>query len=109
VRTLPRLVVLDDPARAERIDVDPVDLPGEPEIVRERKAALELRCGPLGAEGNLEAAGYELHLGRCLVSQEALEVGARRLPQLGGLEIGQVESDSGFESIVEAATHELDR
>ena len=34
MRALARLVVLNDPARAERVDVDPVDLPREPEIAR---------------------------------------------------------------------------
>src|SRR5262249_31547849 len=53
---LARLVVLDDPACAERIDVDPVDLPGQIQIVRERKAALQLGRRSLRAERNLEPA-----------------------------------------------------
>ena len=57
VRVLAGLVVLDDPARAERIDVDPVDLPGESEPAAEIEPSLELRRGPLAAEQHLEAAG----------------------------------------------------
>src|SRR5207244_9379087 len=55
VRGLPRLVVLDNPARAERVDVDPVDLPGEREAV-DLEARLELRRRALRAERDLEAA-----------------------------------------------------
>ena len=40
VGALARLVVLDDPARAERVDVDPVDLPREREARPELEPAL---------------------------------------------------------------------
>jgi len=48
------LVVLDDPAGAERVDVDAVDLPGERDPGAEIEAALELRGRPLAAEEDLE-------------------------------------------------------
>ena len=50
---LSRLVVLDDPARAERVGVDPVDLPGEREAV-DLEPALELGRRAFGAERDLE-------------------------------------------------------
>ena len=50
VRVLARLVVLHDPARAERVDVDAVDLPRQREPVAEVEAALQLLRRPLAAE-----------------------------------------------------------
>ena len=47
VAALPRLVVLHDPARAERIDVDPVDLAAEEDVVPEEQPSLELRRAAL--------------------------------------------------------------
>src|SRR6188474_2549649 len=54
VRALPRLVVLHDAARAERVDVDTVDLPADEETVPELEAALQLGRGAVAAEGDLE-------------------------------------------------------
>jgi hypothetical protein len=53
------LVVLHDPAGAEGVDVDPVDLPGERQRRPQLEAALELRRRPLVAERHLEAAWDE--------------------------------------------------
>src|SRR5437660_134926 len=53
VRRLPGLVVLHDPAGAERIEVDPVDLAGEREAV-DLEPPLQLGRGPLGAERDFE-------------------------------------------------------
>ena len=61
VRLLAGLVVPDDPARGERIEVDAVDLPGEQERV-EVEAALELGRRALRAERDLEPARDERQL-----------------------------------------------
>ncbi len=66
VRALARLVVLHDPARAERVDVDPVDLPREPQAVAEVEPALQLRRRALGAEGRPRAGA-----GRTVISDAA--------------------------------------
>src|SRR5207248_1330384 len=42
VRPLPRLVVLHDPARAEGVDVDPVDLAADEDAVAELEPTLQL-------------------------------------------------------------------
>src|SRR5207253_7863623 len=62
VGALARLVVLDDPARAERVDVDAVDLPGEGQARTELEPALQLGRRPLAAERDLEAARHERQL-----------------------------------------------
>src|SRR5262249_44696813 len=54
VRALAGLVVLDDPARAERVDVDPVDLPGKAHSLAEVEPALQLGGRALHAERDLE-------------------------------------------------------
>ena len=59
---LARLVVLHDPARAERILVDAVDLPGEREPVAEVEPALQLGRRPLAAEEHLEPPRHEREL-----------------------------------------------
>src|SRR5229473_1120725 len=50
VRVLPRLVVLDDSARTERVDVDAIDLAGQRRPLGELEPPLELRCGALRSE-----------------------------------------------------------
>ena len=67
------LVVPHDPARAERVEVDPVDLPREREAAQV-EAALQLRRRALGPERDLEAARDERGLRFRLVAHEALEV-----------------------------------
>src|SRR5205807_3258626 len=86
VRGLARLVVLDDPTRAERVDVDPVDLPGQRQAA-EVEAALELGGRPLRSEQDLEPAGNERPLLRGLVVDELLEVAAQAFVQLAALEV----------------------
>src|ERR687891_490533 len=103
---LPRLVVLDDPARAERVDIDPVDLPGEREAA-EVEPALELGRGALGAEGDLEAARDERRLRLGLGADEALEVAAEPAVQLAPVELRELLADS-VERIVQAPTEEAD-
>ena len=83
---LARLVVLDDPARAERVDVDAVDLPREGHALGELEPALQLRRGALGAEQHLEAARDERHVRSGLFADERLEVAPEAVPELAPLE-----------------------
>src|SRR5205823_13649334 len=91
VRLLARLVVLDDPARAERIDVDPVDLPREEEAA-EVEAALQLRRRAFRAERDLEPARNQPCLGLDLRTDELLEIAPEPLLELVTLQVGEVES-----------------
>ena len=84
VRGLPRLVVLDDPARAERVEVDPVDLAGEREGV-EIEPSLQLRRRPLRPERNLEPARDELEVRGRLVAHEGFEIAEQALLELAPL------------------------
>src|SRR5439155_880079 len=104
-----RLVVLDDPPGAERVEIDPVDLSGEREAVPEREAALQLGRRSLRAERDLELTRDELHLRFGFVADEALEVGEERLAQLGSLQRLQVEPHTGLERGVETSAHEVKR
>ena len=90
---LARLVVLDDPARAERVEIDAVDLPGEGERPQV-EPALELRRGPLGPERDLELARHELKLRRRFVPDELLQVAQQALLELTSLELGQLHPDA---------------
>src|SRR5919109_1464227 len=101
VRRLSRLVVLDDPAGAERIHVDPVDLSGQREAV-EIEAALELGRRPLRAERDLEFARDERRLRCRLGADEVLEVALESAHELAALEIGELLSDPA-EGIVQPA------
>ena len=73
VRRLARLVVDHDPARAERIDVDAVDLPGERHPA-EVDPALQLLRRALRAERDLEPPGHERQRLLRLGADERLEV-----------------------------------
>ena len=84
VRGLPRLVVLDDPARAERVEVDPVDLAGKREGV-EIEPSLQLRRRPLRPERDLEPARDELELRGRLVAHEGFEIAEQALLELAPL------------------------
>ena len=109
MRAFARLVVLDDPARRERVDVDPVDLPREAQPVAEIEPALKLGCGALGPERDLESARHERHLRRRFVTEKPLEIRDERLAELRRLELGQIEPDSRFERVVQAGSHEDER
>src|SRR5207249_7377941 len=109
VDALARLVVLDDPARAEGIDVDPVDLPREPDPVGELEPALELRRCSLRPEQDLEPPWDERQVGFGLVADELLEVAPERLFELRRLELRQLETDASAQRVVEAAAKERDR
>src|SRR5262249_46257313 len=84
VRGLPRLVVLDDPARAERVEIDPVDLAGEREGV-EIETTLQLGRRPLRPERDLEPARNELELRGRLVAHERFEIAEQALLELAPL------------------------
>src|SRR5207248_1107574 len=79
VRALARLVVLDDPARAERVDVDAVDLAAQEETLPQLEAALQLGRGAVAAEADLEAPRQQAELGTRLLAREPLEVAPEAL------------------------------
>ena len=106
VRAAARLVVLHDPARAVRIDVDAVDLAAQVEIVAEAQTALQLRRGAIGAERHLEAARDELQRRGGLVANESLEVAEEALVELGLLQVGEVEPNAAAQRVVQAAPQE---
>ena len=108
VRVLPRLVVLHDPARAERVDVDAVDLPGERQAVSQVEAALQLGRGALATERDLEAAGNEPQLACALLVHRRLEIAPQRLVELAGLHLGHLHPDA-LQRLVEAGAHEAHR
>src|SRR4029453_843674 len=107
-RMLARLVVLDDPTRAQRLDVDPVDLPREDEVLAELEAALKLRSGTLAAKGDLEVTRLERGVGRGLDTNESFEVARQRLFQLAALQLRHLQPNAA-EGPLEALTHEVDR
>src|SRR5581483_4949956 len=103
-----RLVVLHDPARAERVDVDAVDLPAQVQAFAEVQPPLELGRRAIGAEADLEAAWHEPERRGCLVAHEALQVAPEALLELGGLKVGELEAHAAAQRIVEAASQEAD-
>ena len=105
-----RLVVLDDAAGAEGIEIDAVDLSGEREAA-EVEAALKLGSRAVGAEGDLEAPRNERQLRLCLAAGELLEVAPQALLELVSLHLGQLEPsvDVAGESVVEALPQEGER
>src|SRR5581483_1875893 len=109
VRALPRLVVLHDPAGAERVDVDAVDLPREEDAVAELEPALELRRRAVAPEADLEAAGLEHELRARLLAHEPLEVAPERLAQLRRRDLAELEPHARAERVVEAALEERQR
>ena len=109
MRAAARLVVLHDPARAVRVDVDPVDLAAQVEIVAEVQAALQLGRRAVGAERDLEPPRHELQRRCGLVADEALEIAEEALVELGLLQVGEVEPDAAAQRVVEAAPEEADR
>src|SRR5439155_23268646 len=82
VRSGTRFVVLHDAPRAERVDIDPIDLPRQPETVGQGEPALELGSSPFRPEPDLEPARDERDLGGGLVADEPLEVGEESLAEL---------------------------
>ena len=104
---LTRLVVLDDPARAERVEVDAVDLPGQREGV-EIEPSLQLLRRPLRPERHLEPARDELELRGRFVAHEGFEIAEQALLELAPLEVGQLHPDPGHR-LREALAQELER
>ena len=88
------LVVLHDPARAVRVDVDPVDLPGESQPLGELEAALQLGCGALRAEEHLEAARNERRLRSGVLADECFEIAPQPVLELTLLQLGELHADA---------------
>src|SRR5881227_2170819 len=107
MRGLARLVVLDDPAGAEGVEIDPVDLSRERERA-EIETALELLGRALRAERNLEPPRHQLQLRGGLVAEESLEVAEQPLLKLSPLQVGQLHPDARHR-LGEALAHELER
>ena len=108
MRGAARLVVLHDPARAVRVDVDAVDLAAQEEVVAERQAALQLGRRAVGAERDLEAPRQKLQRRRGLVAHEPFEIAPEALVELGLLQLGELEPDAAAQRVVEAAAQEAD-
>src|SRR5207302_1712897 len=101
--------VLHDPARAERVDVDAVDLAARVEAVAELEPALQLRRRALAPEADLEAPGDEPQFRARLVAHESIEVVEQPDAQLGCLRLGELDADAAAQRLVEAAAEELER
>ena len=86
MRCLPGLVVLDDPARAERVDVDAVDLSRECDARSDREPTLKLGRRALRSEPDLEASRNERRLGGRVLAHERLEVAPQSVLQLAPLQ-----------------------
>src|SRR5262249_23694217 len=102
VRRPAGLVVLHDSPRAERLDVDAVDLP------RERHAVADVEPterGALAAERDLVARWDERKLRRGLRAPERLEVAPERLVELLPLQLGELHPHA-LQGLVEAAAEE---
>src|SRR5262245_2690529 len=108
VRVLARLVVLDDPARSERVLVDAVDLPGEGDTVAEVEPALELGRCALAAEQHLEPARDERQLRLALDAHHGLEIAPERRVELTRLHLGHVHAHA-LHGLVEAGAHQPHR
>src|SRR5439155_10539019 len=102
VRVLPRLVVLDDPACAERVDVDAIDLSREGHALGELESTLELGRGALRSEEHLEAARNERHVGSGLFAHERLEIAPQAVAKLTLLQIGELDPDT-LHRVIQAA------
>src|SRR5581483_10501558 len=99
------LVVPDDPARRERVDVDAVDLPGDGE-----PAEVEAAAGrALGAERDLEVARDERQLRLRLGLDELAQVAAQSEVELAALELREVDPDAAGERLVDARVEEAER
>src|SRR5947208_12448978 len=104
MRGLARLVVLDDPAGAEGVEIDPVDLSRERERA-EIETALELLGRALRAERNLEPPRHQLQLRGGLVAEESLEVAEQPLLELPPLQVGQLHPDAPIASARHSRTN----
>src|SRR5690242_683461 len=82
---LARLVVDDDTSRAERVAVDPVDLPRDREAA-EIEPALQLLCRALVPERDLEAVREKRRRRLGLLPDELLQVAREALLELAPLE-----------------------
>src|SRR5918994_604627 len=107
-RVLAGLVVLDDAPRAQRLHVDPVDLPREHGAVAEVEATLELGRRALHSERDLELTWLERRVTFRLRTNQALEVARERLLELLPLHLDHLEPDTA-ERLLETVPHEAHR
>src|SRR5581483_2414220 len=85
-----------------------VDLPREREPAAEVEAALQLRCGALRAERDLEPPRDERQLRLALCADDRLEVAPERLVELARLHLRHVHAHA-LQRLLEARAHEPDR
>src|SRR5439155_25599257 len=95
------LVVLDDPARAEGVDVDSIDLSRQGDALCQFEPALQLRGRALRAEQHLEPARDERGFGGCILPHEGLEVAPETVQELALLKPGELHPDT-LDRLVEA-------
>src|SRR5262249_20644498 len=105
VGVLAGLVVLHDPASAERVDVGPVDLSGGSQPRPELKAALEPRRSPFVPEADSEAARNKRQAGFAPLLYDRLEVSPQRLVELAQLHLRELHPHAA-ESVVQALPHQ---
>ena len=91
VGALAALVVLDDAACGERVEVDAVDLPAHGEAA-EVEPGLEPGCRALAAERHLEPPRHERHLGPRLPAYELAEVAEQPLLELEPLDVRELDA-----------------
>src|SRR6185503_17517234 len=102
------LVVLHDASGAERIDVDPVDLPGDGEAT-ELEAPLQLDRRRARAEADLEPPRDEWQAELELLLDEMLEVARQGLLQLEPLQVGELHAHPAGDCLGEAFAQEDER
>src|SRR4029453_8070203 len=90
MRVLAGLVVLDDAPRAERVDIDAVDLPRERQAGGQLEPALQLRRGPVPPEEHLEATRNERQLRLRFAADERFQIAPEAVPQLALLQLLQL-------------------
>ena len=102
------LVVLHDPARAERILVDAVDLSGQRQPVAEIEPSLQLGRRTLAAEEHLETPRHERELRLALRADDGLEVAPQRRVELPRLHLRHVHAYA-LQRLLEAGAHQAHR
>src|SRR5207302_1261593 len=103
-----RLVVLHDPARAEGVEVDPVDLAREREPV-DLQPPLQLGRRALGAERDLELPRDERQLRLGFLAHEVLEIAPEALLELAPLQIAELDPDAALDRLGQALAEKCER
>ena len=102
------LVVLDDAACAERIDIDPVDLPRDGEAA-ELEATLQLDRRRARSEADFEPTRDERQAKLDLLLDEVLEVARKGLFQLQPLEVRELHAHAAGDRLGKAFAQEDER